>query len=59
MRILPLFSMRWMFGWVTPKRSIRLRSTLKELSMALFASLRMTSMTSLSVDSGFTLSRSS
>ncbi len=59
MRILPELPTCWMLGWVTPKRSIRLRSTLKELSTALLASLRITSMTWALVASLDTLSRSS
>ena len=40
--VLPSF---WIEGWVTPKRSIRLRSTLNELSTALWASSWSTAIT--------------
>ena len=55
--IRPILSSRlWMFGWTTPKRSIRVRSTLYEFSTAAFTSALNTFSTSASDDFWLTLS---
>ena len=55
-RIRPSFSNFWILGATTPKRSIRVRNTLYELSTALFNSLRRIEITSSLVDLGVILS---
>ena len=55
--IRPILSSRlWIFGWTTPKRSIRVRSTLYEFSTAAFTSALNTFSTSASDDFWLTLS---